>query len=426
MSTVLHPLRSARPAALTSAGFSLIEILVGLAIGLISMLAVTVTLNTAEQQKRKVTGGAEEQAGAAIGMYLLERDLRMAGYGMVNNSTSGLLAVCGFGIVNASNAARLPATATAFQFDGTNPGTNAAYLPFTPVAINPAAIPAGDTGTDVILINYSGSAGMVGDRAVISDDDASGLKVSDRAGFHVGDLIMAVAVPPGTTCAITEVTGLPGSGECSSGAGDTGVIAQATGTYGSYWSWLETTPRPASCPTVTATFVNDAATGLATGTYVSGRVFNLGPRNRLASHVYAVRNGNLTMCNMLTHDCTDNTQLADDAYWRRVAPNVIRLAAQFNNGGTWTTTPPVNQADWMDVTAVRLALISWSDVFEKDAIAYSASTIPNAAGAITWSGGTIAVGAITNWDHYRYKQIETRIVLRNLVGGKNIPEGPTP
>lgn len=421
-----RPISRFSSVAKPSQGFSLVELLVGLAIGLVAMLAVTVALNTAEQQKRKITGGAEEQAGSAIGMYLLERDLRMAGYGLVHNSTSGLLAICGFGTVNAANSARQPATATTFQFDGTNPATNAAYLPFTPIAINPSAIPAGDAGTDVILVNYSGSAGMVSDRAVISEDDAAGLKVSDRSGFHVGDLIMVTAPLPGTTCAITEITGLPNSGECNSAAGDSGVIEQSTGNYGNYWRWLEASPRPANCPTVAATFVSNAATGLATGTYINGRVFNLGPRHRLASHVYAVRNGNLTMCDMLTHDCTDNTQLADDNYWRRIGPNVIRLAAQFNNGGAWTTTPPVTQADWMDVTAVRLALVSWSDAFEKDAIVYSATTIPDAAGNIAWSGGTIAVGGIANWDHYRYKMIETRIVLRNLIGGKNIPEGPIP
>ena len=397
--------------------------MVGLTIGLIAMPAVTVTLNTAEQQKRKVTGGAEEQAGAAIGTYLLERDLRMAGYGLVNNAASGLLAVCGFGTVNGFNSARLPATATTIQYSGV---AGAGYLPFTPIAINPAGIPAGDAGTDVVLINYSGSAGMVGDGAIISDDDGLGLKVSDRSGFHMGDLIMMVALPATATCALTEVTNLPSSGECASSGGDSAIIQQVAGNYGNYSRWLESVPRPVICPSVATTFVNDAVTGLAAGTYVSGRVFNLGPRDRLASHVYAVRSGNLTMCDMLTHDCTDAAQLTNDVFWRRLAPNVIRFSAQFNNGGVWTTAPPTDQADWMDVTSVRFALVSWSDFFEKDAITYSATTFPDASGNLNWAGGTMVVSGIANWDHYRYKLIESRVVLRNLIGGKNIPEAPAP
>jgi type IV pilus assembly protein PilW len=425
MKTPALTFSSRRSLPLRQRGFSLVELLVGMAIALVAMLAVTVALSTSEQQRRKITGGSEEQAGSTIGTYLLERDLRMAGYGIVNNSTSGILAICGFGVVSVFNSARLPATATSFQFNGTNPTTNAAYLPFTPIAINPTGIPAGDTGTDVILINYSGSNGMVADRAVVTSDDGFGLKVSDRSGFHVGDLILAAAPPPATTCAMTEITSLPGSGECDSTAGDSGLIVQAAGNYGSYWRWLESTPRPANCPSVASNHVSDAITGLATGTYVAGRVFNLGDRNRLVSHVYAVRNGNLTMCDLLTHNCADATMLANDAYWRRIAPNVIRLSAQFNNGGTWTAAPPISMADWMDVTAVRFALVSWGDVFEKNTISYTATSVPDSSGNIAWSGGTISVTGIANWDHYRYKLIETRVALRNLIGGKNIPEGPT-
>ena len=152
-----------------------------------------------------------------------------------------------------------------------------------------------------------------------------------------------------------RVTNLPSSGECASSGGDSAIIQQVAGNYGNYSRWLESVPRPVICPSVATTFVNDAVTGLAAGTYVSGRVFNLGPRDRLASHVYAVRSGNLTMCDMLTHDCTDAAQLTNDVFWRRLAPNVIRFSAQFNNGGVWTTAPPTDQADWMDVTSVGVA-----------------------------------------------------------------------
>ena len=146
-----------------------------------------------------------------------------------------------------------------------------------------------------------------------------------RAGghdLHAGLAAAGIMLPDQSTggrlpVALTEVTNLPSSGECASSGGDSAIIQQVAGNYGNYSRWLESVPRPVICPSVATTFVNDAVTGLAAGTYVSGRVFNLGPRDRLASHVYAVRSGNLTMCDMLTHDCTDAAQLTNDVFWRR-------------------------------------------------------------------------------------------------------------
>jgi type IV pilus assembly protein PilW len=176
---------------------------------------------------------------------------------------------------------------------------------------------------------------------------------------------------------------------------------------------------------------NAASPITVAGSFVNGRVFNLGPRGQQVSHVYAVRNGNLAMCDLLTHDCTAVARLNDDTYWRRIASNVIRFSVELNAAGAWTQVAPATRAAWLGppaaagVTAVRLALVTWSDVFEKDAIDYSAGSIPTAAGLIPWAGGSFDVGGqIPNWNHYRYKLIETEVVLRNLIGGRNIPEGP--
>lgn len=401
-------------------GFTLIEILVAMVIGLVAMLAVLQTLSLTESQKRNVISGADAQTGSAIGLYLLERDLRMAGYGLVNAADSGLLGVCGFGTVTMHNTERQPLAATTFTYDGVL--GSASYLPFTPIAINPAGIPAGDAGTDVVLVNYGGSFGMVGDRAIVTVDNATGIKVTDRSGFQNGDLIMVTALPPATTCAMAEITDLPNSGQCSAGAGDSGVIVHAAGTYNNYWRG---NPLGAGCPVTTAQF-NDAATGLATGTYVGGRVFNLGPADKLASHVYAVRDGALTLCDMLTHDCTAAASVNDETFWRRIAPGIVFFTVEFSNAGAWGTAPPATRTAWMGVNAARVVLVSRSDQFEKNAIAYSANSQPSDTGTITWAGGTLDATGIANWDHYRYKVVETRIPLRNLIGGKNIPEGPAP
>lgn len=76
-------------AARSSAGFSLVEILVGMVIALISMLVVLQVYALNEGQKRTTTSGVDAQQSSLVGLHLLERDLRQAGYGV-----KGLPAPC--------------------------------------------------------------------------------------------------------------------------------------------------------------------------------------------------------------------------------------------------------------------------------------------------------------------------------------------
>lgn len=63
-------------------GFGLVEIMVGLAVGMISMLVVLQVFQGAEERKRTTTAGADAQSSGAIALFMLERDTRMAGWGM--------------------------------------------------------------------------------------------------------------------------------------------------------------------------------------------------------------------------------------------------------------------------------------------------------------------------------------------------------
>lgn len=68
----------------TNAGFSLIEILVGMVMGLISMLIVMQVFGSFEGQKRTTTSGSDAQTNGGVALYTLERDIRMAGYGFAD------------------------------------------------------------------------------------------------------------------------------------------------------------------------------------------------------------------------------------------------------------------------------------------------------------------------------------------------------
>lgn len=63
-------------------GFSLIELMVGLAIGLLATLAIMQTLSQFEGQKRSTAGTADTQVNGNIALYTIQRQVQMAGYGL--------------------------------------------------------------------------------------------------------------------------------------------------------------------------------------------------------------------------------------------------------------------------------------------------------------------------------------------------------
>jgi type IV pilus assembly protein PilW len=63
-------------------GFSLVEIMVGLVIGLLTTLAITQVVTAFEGQKRSTTGGSEAQVNGSVALFTIQSDLQMAGYGL--------------------------------------------------------------------------------------------------------------------------------------------------------------------------------------------------------------------------------------------------------------------------------------------------------------------------------------------------------
>ena len=68
-------------------GFSLIEILVGLVIGLVAMLAIFQTLALFESQRRTTGAGADMQQSGLTALYALEQDIRLGGFGLIDNGS---------------------------------------------------------------------------------------------------------------------------------------------------------------------------------------------------------------------------------------------------------------------------------------------------------------------------------------------------
>jgi len=69
-------------AGLRQSGFSLVELMVGLVIGLIASLVIMQVFSAFEGQKRSTSGTADAQTNASIALHHIQRDMQMAGFGI--------------------------------------------------------------------------------------------------------------------------------------------------------------------------------------------------------------------------------------------------------------------------------------------------------------------------------------------------------
>eukprot|EP01136_Pigoraptor_vietnamica_P001260 Opistho-1_new@27653 len=65
-------------------GFSLIELMVAMAIGLLCTLVIASVLSVTEGQRRGTTSGADAQIGGSLALYAVQREVAMAGYGFAS------------------------------------------------------------------------------------------------------------------------------------------------------------------------------------------------------------------------------------------------------------------------------------------------------------------------------------------------------
>ena len=261
-----------------------------------------------------------------------------------------------------------------------------APVPMAPVIINPpgAVIPAGDANTDTLLISYG-----------LSNDQPEGYNILSQSGptyTIVGSSMMRVAdrviAAPAACGATTLVLGT--------------VVA-----------------------------VNGSAITLSTSQAGTG-LFNLGATPRFLA--YAVRNGNLMVCDYMTANCGDAAaaSLANPDIWRLVAENIVSLRAQYGQdldpvgppkNGTvdaYNQTTPLIPCGWVRTSAIRLALVARSAQFEKnDPLTNQPVTLQ----VPEWLGSpTTPIGIPTNpdgtpdalWQNYRYRVFQTVVPIRNV------------
>lgn len=157
-------------------GFGLVEIMIGMVIGLLASIVIVQIMSKFENNKRVTTGSADAQTNGAIALFNLERELQMAGYPLTPSQTS-------------------PLKCTTLTIDGTVDATSAKRL--SPVIITDG----GATGNDSITVRYgtSASGGIPTKITALVGNDVT---VKSNFGCQLNDVTL---ITVDTACAISKV-----------------------------------------------------------------------------------------------------------------------------------------------------------------------------------------------------------------------------
>jgi len=164
--------------SLHQAGFTLVEIMVGLAIGMLATLVIMQVFSVFEAQKRTTTGTADAQTNGGIALYNIARELQMAGYPLMPITDS-------------------PLECTTLTFGATGIGN------ISPVTITDGAAAASDT----IILRYGDTlmGGVPTTITAMGAPTANDAAVDNNFGCQLNDIAI---ITNGTTCAMTSVTAL--------------------------------------------------------------------------------------------------------------------------------------------------------------------------------------------------------------------------
>lgn len=380
------------PQAPRARGMSLVEILVGMTIGLIGMLVIFQSVSAFEAQKRTTTVGNDAQENGLMALTAIEREARLAGYGMFYANAMA----CGQALMRQWN------------------GSAADTVPLMPLSITDGPANA----SDAIVLSYSTSAFAATPSQIQTDFNGTTPRiVVDNAArntvYQPGQYVL-VGNPYDTTLPCTRLQ-------------VSNVQFDATNPA---FLGIEVAPgasTPAN-PTNLTTFLP--------GIYRNSRnapsiVVNMGTFTRVQYSVVldANRNGRLVFRD-LTAAAAPNVEIADGIVNLQAQYGVSATAAS-QNVNAWVNasgTPWGNPtlADIARIKAVRIAVVARSQLLERDAVVSRDLRCENTSGTnnngpCAWRDTTaspaplIDLSADPEWQRYRYRVYETIVPLRNVM-----------
>ena len=373
-------------------GMSLVDILVGMVIGLIGMIIVFQSFNAFEGQKRTTTVTNDAQEGGLMALTTIEREIRLAGFGMFYASNP----ICNSYRQWANNA--VDTVASFMPVTVTNGASNA------PDSVTLAFSSSGFGSTpSQVQVTFNGTV------AEIVVDNALGNRV-----YNVGDYILVGKT--GSACTRLQVSGTRPSPD------NPQFLALKV---------EPTTAAPANPP------LANLATLLPSGGYSNEKltptslsvVSNMGQMRRVTYAVVldANNNGKLQQQDLTgggaAIDLAEGIVNMQAQYGISTSESVQQVSSWVNASGSWAAPAFSDQGR---IKAIRIAVVARSQLREKDVVQSVNATCSNTSGTnnngpCEWRDSVanpapiIDLSANSEWRYYRYRVYETIIPLRNVM-----------
>lgn len=367
-------------------GMSLIETMVGMAIGILVTLVITQVWGVFESQKQRTISGSSAQASGLLALTELEQDIRSAGAGL-------------------SDSAAFDCTSTYSYFEtgGTSVSPILAYA--GGMAMVPVQITDGGTASDTLTVKRGTDllGALPATLTQSMPSSSAELNLSSVAGFADGDVILVVDGATGncTVMLATQVQGAALKLQHNPGS---------TTTYNPAVTFQNTNAWPA---------------------YSSGaKILKVG---QLITHAYTVNASN----QLILTDFSDPTVLAAAAL---AAPSIldadiVRLKAQYGvaDAGSqdvnhWVSATAATGWNSLDkakvkrIKAIRLVIVARSS--KREGTNVTGACTNNAGtnnGPCAWSDSAadpaplIDLSSNADWQKYRYRVYQTIIPIRNVI-----------
>jgi type IV pilus assembly protein PilW len=355
-------------------GFSLIEIMVGLVIGLLATLVIMNVFSQFEQQKRTTTGSSDAQTNGAVALFNVQRDIQNAGYGLPVYGSEFSPFNCPINtVVDHDNSAATPT-----------------------IGLSPVVITNGNgaNGSDTISIRMGNS--MQGGIAVSMEAGtaANVARVDTNMGCTVNDVALVINQPvPGgaLNCSMTRVTGATAVPVTISLASVTNVAVGNSLSCLGVWNEVQYA--------VTANQLT------RTGALV-GVAPNIVPNAAAVPIVPDIVNVQAQYGISAAPTSNQVTQWVDAT---------VNAAGDFANPSL---------LDRNRIKAIRIAVVARNGELERANVTNACSSlIANApTGLCAWDGGAagsaapaINLAADPNWQRYRYRVYESVIPIKSVI-----------
>lgn len=356
----MHP-HSSYPFFHHNRGFSLVELMVGMTIGLLVVLVIMQSFSIFETQKRTTTAGSDAQSSGLMAMTQLEQEIRNAGTGFTSDAA-----------FDCSNM---------YSYYEASSGNAITPVPAFSGGMAPVTITDGGTGPDTIAIKR-GTDFLGSIPATITDgmpQPSSELNVSFTQGFTTGDKII---VSQGGSCTVMEVTQVQEA------------ALKIQHNSGGFPSWNP----DGSCYTGT-----NACVGWPTFT-TGAKVLNIGD---MVVKTYSIdANNNLqvvdsstNLASSVTYPLVKDIVSLQAQYGVSSAAGVQAVSSWVDATGTWSA---LDSSEIKRIKAIRLTIVARSSKKEISDVTTSAP-------------GGVNVSNLTDWQKYRYRVYTTIIPLRNII-----------